>query len=349
MPIRYTALSAFGLAYASTIVACSAPGPVTSRHDTARIAGNVVAIKDTTVRARFAASGTAQPIQQATLSTKLMGSVTEVLVHEGDVVGAGAILLRIDASDLTAKSAQIAASIADADAMHGDAATHLGRIRALYADSAATRAQLDAAETGVLRADAAVRAAKAGAAEVGALAAYSVIRAPFAGVITKRFVDPGAFAAPGSPLLSIQDGRRIRITANATPDVVRGLHRGQVVDATIEGTTQSATIEGIVPTAGNLYAINALVANSANAILAGSTATLLLPLGVHTAIVVPASALVRQGDLTGVTLRTPAGDETRWVRLGAKTGDLFEVTAGLKAGDQIVIPAASAHASAAGG
>ncbi len=140
MPIRYTALWAFGLAYASTIVACSAPGPVTSRHDTARIPGNVVAIKDTTVRARFAASGTAQPIQQATLSTKLMGAVTEVLVHEGDVVAAGAILLRIDASDLTAKSAQIAASIADADAMHGDAATHLGRIRALYADSAATRA-----------------------------------------------------------------------------------------------------------------------------------------------------------------------------------------------------------------
>ena len=105
-----------------------------------------------------------------------------------------------------------------------------------------------------------------------------------------------------------------------------------------------ATVEGIVPTSGNLYAINALVANSSSVILPGSTATLLLPLGEHVAVVVPASALVRQGDLTGVTIRTAAGDETRWVRLGTKTGDLFEVTAGLQAGDQIVIPAAQTHA-----
>jgi len=314
------------------------------RADVPRLPGTVIVVKDTTVQTSFAAAGTAQPIQQATLSTKLMGTVTEVLVHEGDVVAAGATLLRIDASDLTAKSAQIAASIADAEAMRRDAVTQVGRIRALYADSAATRAQVDAAETGLLRADAAVRAANAGAVEVSSLAAYSVIRAPFAGVITKRFVDPGAFAAPGTPLLSIQDGRRLRLTANATPDVARTLRRGQVVDATIEGASMRATVEGIVPTSGNLYAINALVANSSSVILPGSTATLLLPLGEHVAVVVPASALVRQGDLTGVTIRTAAGDETRWVRLGTKTGDLFEVTAGLQAGDQIVIPAAQTHA-----
>jgi RND family efflux transporter MFP subunit len=329
------------------MIGCSPREPAVARREPPRTQGTVVTVKDTTVRATFAASGTAQPIQQATLSTKLMGTVTEVLVHEGQIVNAGAALLRIDASDLAAKSAQISASIADADAMQRDAATHVRGIRALYADSAATRAQLDAAETGLLRADAAVRAANAGAAEVSALASYSVIRAPFGGVITKRFVDPGAFAAPGSPLLSIQDGRRLRITANATPDVVRGIRPGQAVEATVEGTTVSATIEGIVPTTGNLYTINALVANSANAILPGSTATLLLPLGMHTAIVIPASALVRQGDLTGVTLRAVSGDETRWVRLGAKTGDLFEVTAGLKAGDQIVIPAANGRAVAA--
>src|SRR5690348_15861761 len=108
-----------------------------------------------------------------------------------------------------------------------------------------------------------------------------------------------------------------------------------------------ATIGGIIPTSGMLDAINALVANAAKTILPGSTATLLLPLGSHTTIVVPSPALVRQGDLTGVTLRTPTGDETRWVRLGAKTGDLFEATAGLEAGDHIVVPAKS-RATAAG-
>jgi RND family efflux transporter MFP subunit len=346
MRIRHIALLTTGTALIAA--ACAEPQPRARRNEPERVQGTVLTMKDTTVRASFAASGTAEPVQQATLSTNLMGTVVDVLVHEGDIVASGAPLLRIDASDLTAKAAQISASIADAEAMRTDAARQASRIRALYADSAATRAQLDAAETALARADAGVRAANANAGEVSALTSYSIIRAPFSGVITKRFVDRGAFAAPGTPLLSIQDGGRLRITATATPGVASSLRRGQIVEASIEGTAVRANVEGIVPTAtGNLYTINALVTNSGGKILPGSSATLFLPLGVHNAIVVPASALVRQGDLIGVMLRTASGDETRWIRLGAKAGDLFEVSAGLKAGDQIVVPDANAVAIAA--
>lgn len=176
------------------------------------------------------------------------------------------------------------------------------------------------------------------------MTSYSVVRAPFGGIVTKRFVDPGAFATPGAPLLTVQDGHELRISASTTPDVARMLGRGRSIDATIEGRSVAAVVEGVVPAAaGNLYTINALVANPGGAILPGSTATLLLPLGMRKTIVVPSGAIVRQGDLTGVTLRTASGDETRWVRLGATAGDLVEVSAGLKVGDQIVIPLSSAR------
>jgi multidrug efflux pump subunit AcrA (membrane-fusion protein) len=179
------------------------------------------------------------------------------------------------------------------------------------------------------------------------MSSYSVVRAPFGGVVTKRFVDPGAFATPGAPLLTVQDGHQLRISANTTPDVARLLGRGHSVEATIEGRTVAAVVEGIVPAAaGNLYTINALVANPGGTILPGSTATLLLPLGVRRALLVPSGAIVRQGDLTGVTLRTASGDETRWVRLGATAGDLVEVSAGLEAGDQIVVPLSGARVAA---
>ena len=82
--------------------------------------------------------------------------------------------------------------------MQADAEVQAGRIRALYADSAATRAQLDQAETGLARADGrAWPAARGMAAELAATASYAEVRAPFAGVVTRRFVDPGSFAAPG--------------------------------------------------------------------------------------------------------------------------------------------------------
>lgn len=305
----------------------------------ARLAGAVYTVRDTTLEAVFEAAGVASPLRQATLSTKLMGTVVDVLVREGDAVTAGQPLVRLDARDLAAKQAQVTASIDEAEAMRRDAITQAKRIRALYADSAATRVQLDASETGLARAEAGARAARAAAAELQAVSTYAVIRAPFAGVVTKRFVDPGAFAAPGAPLVAVQDGRELRVSASVTPEAARNLRRGQSIDATIEGRLARAVVEGVVPSAGNLYAINAIVANPGGAILPGSAATLRLPLGRRTALVVPAAAVTREGDLTGVTVRTVQGDEPRWVRLGTASGGVVEVSAGLRAGEQVIVPA----------
>lgn len=337
MHIRFAAAAGAGLL--AIAAACSPSEPRVAQAAPVRVAGTVYIVKDTTVQGAFHADGVAEPIRQATLSTKLMGSILAVFVKEGDVVSAGQVLARVDARDLTAKQAQVDASIADAEAARRDAATQAGRIRALYADSAATRAQLDAVETGLARADAGVRAAHAAAAEVGAMSAYSVIRAPFAGTVTHRFVDPGAFAAPGAPLLTVQDGSQLRVSASATPEIARTLRRGEPITVSIEGATVQGRVEGVVPaTAGNLYTINAIVPNPNGTSLPGSTATLLLPQGERTVRVVPLRAVIRSGDLTGVTVRTPEGDTTRWVRLGDTFGDAVEVTAGLRAGDQVIVP-----------
>jgi hypothetical protein len=103
-------------------------------------------------------------------------------------------------------------------------------------------------------------------------------------------------------------------------------------------------VEGVVPAAaGNLYTINALVANPAGAILPGSTATLRLSLGARKGVVVPTRALVHEGDLVGVTLRTADGDRTRWIRVGSAYGMMTEVSAGLRAGDVVIVPVAPAR------
>ena len=339
MTLRFNQLALGGTLLLAAASACSSPSPETAQANPVKMPGTVYTVKDTVVNGTFEASGTAAPLRQATLSTKLMGTVVAVLVKEGDVVGGGQPLVRIDARDLVARESQVAASVADAEAQHREAATQAGRMRALYADSAATKAQLDGAETGLARAEAGVRAARAASEELGAMSSYAVIRAPFAGLVTRRFVDPGAFAAPGTPLISVQDGLQLRVTANATPDAVRGIRRGQSIGAIIEGQPVRAVVEGVVPTAaGNLYAINALVANPGGRMLPGSTATLLLPTGARHTLVVPVTAISRQGDLTGVTLRTNEGDQTRWVRLGRSAKNMVEVNAGLRAGDRVIVP-----------
>lgn len=308
-----------------------------------RSAGTAYVVIDTALDATLEASGVAEPLMQSTLSTKLMGTVVEVLVREGDRVAEGQPLLRLDARELDAKAAQVAASVAEAEAIQRDATTQAARIRALYADSAATKAQLDAVETGLARADAAVRAARAASAELQAVSGYAVVRAPFAGIVTQRLVDAGAFAAPGAPLLVVQNASSLRITAAAPPNALGSLRRGARIAARIEGTPVSATVEGVVPSpAGSVYTVNAIVENGAGRWLAGSAATLLIPQGTRRALVVPTRALRREGDLVGVTIRDASGDVLRWIRVGEASGDLTEVLGGLRAGDTVLLPDAAA-------
>jgi RND family efflux transporter MFP subunit len=284
-------------------------------------------------------AGTAAPIRQATLSTKLMGTVTAVDVREGEVVRNGQTLLRIDARDLAARSNQLEAALTEAEAVRAEAELNANRMRALYADDAAPRAQLDAAETGLTRARAGVEAVRANALELAAAQEYSVIRAPFAGMIVSRMVDPGSFAAPGAPLLVIQDVSALRITATAAPEAVRGLVRGRQLTAEIEGEQVTATVEGVVPTAGgSLYAVNAVVENGSGTLLARGAATLALPLGTRTTMVVPRAALVTQGDLTGVHLRRDGSSLLRWVKVGPASADSVEIVSGLHAGDIVIVP-----------
>ncbi len=304
----------------------------------------VYTVRDTVVDAAVDAAGVAEAFAEASLSTKLMGSVEAVLVREGDAVVAGQPLVRIDARDLRAKRAQVDASISEAEAMQREASRQAERMRALYADSAAPKAQLDAAETGLARADAALRGAQAGARELQAVEDYATIRAPFDGVVTGRFVDEGAFAAPGTPLVKVQDSRRLRLVVTASPDAVRRLRPGDVLQARIEDDTASAMVEGVVPApGGNIYRVNALVRNADGRFLPGSAATLALRQGERSAILVPSAAIVREGDLTGVRLQTAAGAELRWVRLGREQGSSVEVVSGLRAGDRVLLPATAAE------
>lgn len=329
-----TATAAIGLA-----AACApTPRPVDAR-EPGRPAGTAVAVVDTTVAGAFPASGTAHPFAEATLSTKLMGAVTEVLVLEGQHVAAGAPLARIDAADLTAKDEQVAAQMAAAEASLAEATLYATRIRALYADSAAPRAQLDAAEAGLTRARAGVAAARAGRDELSATRNYGTLRAPFAGTVTRRFVDPGALAAPGAPIVTVQDASRLRIVATVPAAYAAAVKRGAPLQARIEGAGVRATVEGVVPASGAMYTVNAIVANGDARLPSGGAAILDVPAGARERVLlVPEAAVVREGDLTGVRVVRPGNAELRWVRIGAPVGGRARVLTGLAAGDSVLVP-----------
>jgi len=339
----------FGLSAAVLLAsACGAPAAGVVPRDgdalsagSLRSAGSTVTVRDSLVAGTLDASAVVEPIREATLSTKLMGTIIDVRVHEGEGVRAGQELLHIDARDLTAKSVQVAAGIADAEAIQRDAGVQARRIRALYADSAATRAQLEAVETALLRAEAAVRSARAQSIELNVLQSYATVRAPFDGVVIRRVVDPGAFATPGAPLVTVQDVSSLRISATVAAEGLVGLRRGQAIGVSIDTVMRSAVIEGIVPAnAGNLFTVHATLVNPRGDIRAGRAALVHVPTASRRALLVPSASLVREGDLTGVVVRGSVRDERQWIRIGTTFGALVEVTSGLAVGDVVVVPPA---------
>lgn len=339
-----TRLRAGLFVFASGLVlgACGGDGDEAQHAEAGRIEGTPHEVRLATRPTYFDAAGVAAAISEATLSTKLMGTVTAVLVQEGSRVTAGQPLLRIDARDLLAKEAQVAAGRAEAEAVLQEAELHARRMEALYADGAAPRAQLDAALTGLARARAAVETARAAGAELAAVRDYSVVSAPFAGVVIRRMVDPGSFAAPGAPLLVLQDASTLRASANVGPSEARSLTPGTAVTVVIEGEAVAGTVEGVVPVPGmSLHTVNVLVPNREGLHPAGGAAVLRIPGPVRPTMLVHGAALVRRGSLTGVHVREGDGAQLRWVRLGAAAGDSVEVTAGLRDGDVVIVPAST--------
>jgi RND family efflux transporter MFP subunit len=320
------------------VAACGGDAGPSVEADATPPATAILIARDTAYASVVDAVGTAEPFAAAVLSTRLAGTVTSVLVREGDRVAAGRTLARIDVRDLVAKQEQVTASRAAAEASHREAELQATRLRALFADSAATRAQLDAAEAGLARAVAGLRGARAAQVELDAVADYGDVRAPFDGVVVTRLVDPGAFAAPGVPLLRIEDASRLRVAVSVVPDVAARVRRGDSLRLTIEGRDAAGVVEGVVPVTGaGLYTVNVVVPNGPGSYLAGSAARVAIPVGESHGILVSRALIHAEGDLNGVRVRSGGRTTIRWIRLGRVHGELVEVLSGLSAGDTLVV------------
>jgi hypothetical protein len=94
----------------------------------------------------------------------------------------------------------------------------------------------------------------------------------------------------------------------------------------------------VVPSpAGGVYVINAIADNAKGLLASGSGAILRLPAGQRHALLVPASAVLHRGDLTGVRIRVGKADDIRWIKVGAAVGSDIEILSGLRAGEQVLV------------
>ncbi len=126
------------------------------------------------------------------------------------------------------------------------AASTLGRYKQLEAeksvspqemDEVSRRAEAAAANLEAVRAQTdAARAQESGA---RTMLGYTRLVAPFAGVVTARMADPGTMAAPGVPLLQVDQAGALQLQATVDESAIGAVHKGMKVQVAIDGASSA--------------------------------------------------------------------------------------------------------------
>jgi len=298
------------------------------------------------------ASGKIEAQNSANLSTRMMGYVTKLHVKVGQKVAVGQLLVSINNTDLLAKKAQIDANILQATAGYNNAKKDYDRFTILFKQQSASQKELDDMTARYEMAKAGLEGAKQMRNEVMAQFAYSNITAPFSGVVTNTFVKEGDMANPGMLLVSVEGDSKLQVTAMVAESDIASITSGMPAKVLVKSTNK--TLRGKVSevslsakNTGGQYMVKINLKGADKTVLSGMFANVQFPVANKNAtapssdkVLVPKSALVYQGQLTGVyTVGTGNVAILRWLRIGKTFGNEVEVLSGLSEGEQYIVSA----------
>jgi RND family efflux transporter MFP subunit len=323
-----------------------------------------------TIPNEVAAPGTVASIRTAQVAARVMSTVDQVTVREGDRIHQGQVLIVLDGREFAARRSAAEAGLAQAaaaeqEAQRGAAAAEAQASvaektykRYVYlrdeksvspqefdeveAKQQAAQAMLAQAHARQQQAAAALQQAKDEVSAASTVSSYTRILAPFDGVVLQRFVDPGAMATPGTPLLSVEETSRYRLEATVDAENMSGIRVGRPVPVALDafpGKRFAGKVAEIEPGANPAsHTVQVKIDLPADpALRSGLFGRAWFRQGERQAIVVPETAILERGQLRAVYVVDPAGIiHLRLVTLGAKTESGPIVLSGLGAGDRVV-------------
>lgn len=317
-------------------------------HDAApKTEGKTVAAEVATVRLLplpqiDAAPGTVVAEQQVQVASRLMGYIREIRVHEGDAVKAGQLLLVIDPADIQGGVEQARAGAAQADAALADAQADYQRFTNLYKDESVSKQQYDKIKLQYRVAQSQAAAARAGLNTALSQRRYAEVRAPIDGVVTQKMASAGDLAAPGRPLLALENARKLQVQTAVSDETYARIKLGDRVAVAIDGRAEpvQATIAHIVPAADPMSHTHLVKLDlpAVAGLRSGAFARVRFAVGSRQGIRVPAAALLLRAGISGVfTVDAQGIAHYRMVRSGDAGGGEVEILAGLNPGDRVVV------------
>ena len=258
------------------------------------------------------------------------GRIDEVLVHEGDNVATGRILMRIAASLAEAQLAQAQAATKAAASRHD-------RVMTLVAQHLASDAQAEVAETDLRAAQAALKMAQIKLTE-------AILRAPHGGVVATVHVSAGETAIPGQTVAEIVDIRRVKVVMQVPERDIGFVKRGTPVDVHVDAWPRdlfTGTIETIAVAASKYsrtFAVEVVVDNPLRKLRPGMLGRVeLVRQTLENVVSVRRDAVIEDTDEAFVFVIENDAARKRQVSPGPTDGENIAILKGLDPGERVVV------------
>ena len=294
----------------------------------------------------YTTTGTVVSDERVEISSRTTAYVRTLDVREGERVRRGQLLATLESRDIEAGVRMARAERDKAAAADRDAQRDLEDSEKLLARGMVAQAHQRKAMLQRESARESLQAAEAALVRAESERQYTRIASPVAGMVVARHQRVGDLASPGTPLVTVESDTALLFETHAVEKRVTQIRIGDPVglvidalDAPLEGEIVRLVSSGDPVTRG--FQVKVSVPDTPG-LLPGMFGRARFTVGSRKAFVVPTSALVDRGGLTGVYVVDADGVmRFRWLRTehGADGGRV--VLAGLDGGERIVVAATS--------
>ena len=276
----------------------------------------------------IASTGNVLANEEVEIRSEVQGKITRIAFKEGGRVKAGELLVKIDDSELQARSLQ-------AQAKRKLAEDNEYRMRMQLKIEAVSQKEYD-------QALAELNLAKGESQLLKAQLDKTELRAPFGGVLGLKQVSDGAYVSPNTLITTLQEIDPVKVDFTVPGKYSGWVKAGLPVRFTIQGSEvrhegKVYAVDPRIDPASRTLRLRALCPNKEGRILPGAFATLEIPLqSLEAALILPTEALSADARGAKVFLYKGGKAEPRTVLAGLRTDSVVQITGGLAAGDTVI-------------
>ncbi len=286
-----------------------------------------VEVKAETAPSRVEVVGNTASEEKINLSARIPAYVSEIFASAGDRVKKGQVLVTLDDRDIRQQ-------LAAAEAQLNQAKAEYERAKQLFEKEATTQQALTAAESMFAAASAQVE-------QVKVMLTYAQVASPIEGIVTERRIQAGDLANPGMLLLAVYDPLRMRLEVPVPVRLIDRLALNQSVEVSLERPSRIlqgrvTEIVSEVDAASRTQLVKVHLDGVEGNVLPGTFGRLWVDAEPRESIFVPASAVIRLGQLTFVQVVRNSRALRQLVKTGPMVGERIEILSGLQAGETIL-------------